>query len=126
MNIGRTIMRTNTVLLRAVAIVLSLALVMSGMAHASGSHAGEHLGASLAVIASHGAAPADTPCDDSSHHGVSDACSHAAGCAFGVSVQAGISYEPLEHRETVQTITEVQHGIPAAPPVRPPRPSVQA
>ena len=118
------ILSAKLALLRATVIFLSLALVLSGVVHVGGTHAGERNALSLAVTASHVAVPAHSPCDGSASHGVNDACCQAAGCVFSIPAQAGIVYAPLQHRETVQTIAEVHRGTPAAPPVRPPKLSV--
>lgn len=120
-----TILIVKAALLRAAVVVLSLALVMSGMAHAVGSHGVDHTGPSLVVTAAHDTTSAPGECDGNSNHAFNEACSQVAGCAFGIPAQAGVAYEPLEHGETVPTIVEVHHGTTAAPPIRPPKLSVQ-
>jgi hypothetical protein len=112
-------------LLRAMVLVLSLALVLSGMAHAGGSHPSDPIGSSPAVTASHDATSSHEPCDDSSNHALNGACSQVAGCAFGMPAPLNVACEPLVHRKTAQVVADIHHGTTAAPPIRPPRLSVQ-
>jgi hypothetical protein len=121
-----TILNAKSPLLRAMVIVLSLAVLLSGMAHAGSSHSGEQNGSPLALAASHDVAPADSPYDDSTSYGFNEGCPHAAGCSFGIPVHAGIAHEPPQHGGTVQVLTDVHHGTTGAPPIRPPKLSDQA
>jgi hypothetical protein len=121
-----TIRNAKSALLRAVAVVLSLALFMSGMTYGVGSHGADHAGPSLAVIALHDATSPTGECDDSSNHAFNETCCQAAGCAFAISAQTDVEYEPLQHGETVRATAEVHHGTTAAPPVPPPKLAVQA
>jgi hypothetical protein len=121
-----TILKAKSALLRAMVGVLSLAVLLSGMAHAGGLRSGEQNGPPLALAASHDVASADSPCDDNTSHEFNEGCPHSAGCSFGIHVQLNVSYEPPHHGETVRPITEIWHGTSAAPPMRPPKLSVQA
>jgi hypothetical protein len=107
------------------AMVLILALVLSGMAHAGGFHFGD-VGSLPTVTALNDATPVHEPCDDSSNYALNEVCSQAAGCAFGIPAQASIAYEPFVHCDTAQAVVDLHHSTTAAPPIRPPRLSVQA
>jgi hypothetical protein len=121
-----TIPNTRSALLRAVVIVLSLALAMSGMAHAAGLPQGGAIELSLPLTTTHGVAAADNPCENRASLGVNDACSSAPGCAFGIPEQETVADEPLQHDGMAPAIAEVQLGTTALPPIRPPKLFVQA